>query len=140
MPAFSTVIAEDNKGYCRFLRSIVEQKTHCRIVGEAFDGFEAVLKAEKLQPDIILLDIGLPTLNGLDAARQIRKLSPNSKILFVSQNTDYEVVQAALRLGGHGYLLKSDAAELPVAIETVFRGAQFVSSRLNIVSIFPCAG
>jgi len=110
------------------------EKTQCQIIGEASDGLDAVRKGEALQPDLILLDIRLPTLNGFDVARRIREHSSNSEILFVSQHSDPEMVQAALRLGGRGYLLKSDAAELPFAIKTIFQGGQFLSSHLKIPS------
>jgi ActR/RegA family two-component response regulator len=95
------------------------------------DGLEAVLKAEELEPDLILLDIGLPKMTGIEAARQIRKVAPKSKILFVSQALDRDVAHAALSEGGHGYVLKSDAHnELLAAIEEVMQGKQFVSRRL----------
>src|SRR5215471_10580905 len=85
------------------LREIVcqtlQQRHDLLVVGEASDGFQAVQQAERLQPDLILLDIGLPTLNGIQAARQIRKLSPNSKILFFTQNCSHEIAQGAMRTG-----------------------------------------
>jgi DNA-binding NarL/FixJ family response regulator len=82
------------------------------------DGLEAVHKAEELQPDLILLDIGLPRLNGIEAARRIRKLSPMSRILFMSQESSADVVQVALNLGAVGYIAKVDAgSELLAAVE-----------------------
>ena len=107
------------------------ERTECEIVGEASDGLQAVNQAEKLQPDLILLDLGLPILNGIQAARRIRQLSPNSKILFVSQNSSPEIAHGALQMGAHGYLVKSDTNELTSAISTVLAGAQFISSRLK---------
>jgi two-component system nitrate/nitrite response regulator NarL len=80
-----------------------------RVIGVASDGLEAVQKAEELQPDLILFDIGLPSLNGIEVARQIRKLSPKSKILSVSQESSVEMVQGALSTGAQGYVVKSDA-------------------------------
>jgi CheY-like chemotaxis protein len=101
-----------------------------RVIGVASDGLEAVQKAEELQPDLILLDIGLPSLNGIEVARQIRKLSPKSKILFVSQESSADVVQGALGTGAQGYVLKSDAGrELLEGVNAVLRGEQFVSGR-----------
>ena len=103
-----------------------------QIVGEASDGLEAVQKAEELQPDLIVLDIGLPTLNGIEAARRIRKLSPESKILFVSQESSADVVQEALALGALGYVVKAHAgSELLAAVEAVLQGRQFISSGLS---------
>jgi CheY-like chemotaxis protein len=103
--------------------------TDWHIVGEAADGFEAVQKAEQLKPDLILLDIGLPKLNGIEAARQLRKLVPESKILFLSGLHDPDIVREALRTGASGYIVKSDVgSELTKAIEAVLRGEQFVST------------
>jgi DNA-binding NarL/FixJ family response regulator len=102
-----------------------------QIVCEVSDGLEAVQKAEELQPDLIVLDIGLPGLNGIEAARRIRKLSPNSKILFASQDCAPDVVQEALSLGALGYVLKAHAAtDLLAAVEAVLRSEQFVSPTL----------
>jgi CheY-like chemotaxis protein len=99
---------------------------------EACDGAEAVQQAQELQPDLILLDIGLPTLNGIEAARRIRKVSTMSKILFVSGNRSTDVVEEALSTGASGYVVKSNAgSELLPAIEAVLRGKQFVSAGLN---------
>ena len=78
------------------------------IVGVASDGLQATQKAEELQPDVILLDVGLPKLNGIEAARRIRKVAPNSKILFLSQEVDVDVARVSLS-DGHGYVVKSDA-------------------------------
>jgi CheY-like chemotaxis protein len=100
------------------------------VIGVASDGLEAVQKADELQPDLILLDIGLPSLNGIEVARQIRKLSPKSKILFVSQESCADVVQGALGTGAQGFVFKIDAErELLEAVNAVLRGEQFVSGR-----------
>jgi DNA-binding NarL/FixJ family response regulator len=89
--------------------------------------------ADELQPDLILLDIGLPRLNGIAAAREIGKLSPKSKILFLSQDTDAEIVKAALRAGGNGYVVKWDAGDqLFEAMETVIQGGQCVFRVLRL--------
>ena len=101
-----------------------------RIVGVLSDGLAAVLKAEELQPDVILLDVGLPKTNGIEAARRIRSVAPKSKILFLSQEIDVEVARVALS-AAHGYVVKSDADnELFSAIEAVMQGKKFVSSTL----------
>jgi len=131
MPHCKTLVVEDGDDFRRFLCSTLMERTECEIVGEASDGLQAVNQAEKLQPDLILLDLGLPILNGIQAARRIRQLSPNSKILFVSQNCSPEIAQGALKTGAHGYLVKSDTTELTSAISTVLAGAQFISSRLK---------
>ena len=94
------------------------------------DGFQAIQKAEELQPDVILLDVGLPKLNGIEAARRIRKVAPNSKILFLSHEVDVDVARVSLS-DGHGFVVKSNADnELFAAIEAVTQGRKFVSRRL----------
>jgi DNA-binding NarL/FixJ family response regulator len=93
---------------------------------------EAVQKAVELQPDLILLDIGLPSLNGVEAAREIRRLSSESKIIFLSQESSADVVQEALSLGAQGYVVKIKAgSELLTAMEEVFLGKTFVSSSIG---------
>ena len=95
------------------------------------DGLEAVQKAQELQPDLILLDIGLPILNGLEVARRIRKVSPASRILFVSGNRSADIAEKALRTGANGYVVKSDAeSELLPAVKAVLQGKQFISASL----------
>jgi DNA-binding NarL/FixJ family response regulator len=108
-----------------------KKRVSIRSSPKASDGLEAVQQAEELHPDLILLDIGLPTLSGIEAGRRIRKVSPGSKILFVSQEGSADIVQVVLdQLGAHGYLLKLDAAELLGAIDAVHQGTRFVSSHL----------
>jgi len=107
---------------------MILMKPGLQVVGEASDGLEAVQKAVELRPDLILMDIGLPTLNGIEAARQIRKLAPESKIIFLSQESSAEFVQEAFRLGACGYIVKTRAeSELLTALETVISGKKFVS-------------
>ncbi len=97
---------------------------------EASDGGEAIELAQALQPDLILLDIGLPKLNGIEAARRIRELAPRSKIIFCSQESSVDVVEAAFSAGASGYVVKVDAgSELLNAVDVVLRGEQFVGSR-----------
>ena len=103
------------------------RETRFEIVGEASDGLAGIRQAEELQPDLILLDIGLPTLNGMEAARRIRKLAPDAKIIIVSQESSADVVQT-LSLGASGYVVKTRAAtELLAAVEAVLMGKHFVS-------------
>ena len=131
MPALRTLIVEDYEEFRRFIRSKLQQKTECVIVGECLDGLQAVQQAQELQPDLIFMDVALPKLNGMVALRQIIKVSPNSKIVLLSQNNSAEIVQEALRRGAAGYLLKSDANQLPLAIDAILQGTVYVSSRLN---------
>ena len=133
MPARSigVLVAEDYPPFRRFLVSTIQRWPQLQIVCEVEDGAEAVHKAGALQPELVLLDIGLPRLNGIEAARQIRKLSPDSKILFVSQESSADIVEAAIDTGAQGYVLKADAGrELSAAIEAVLQGQTYVSKSL----------
>lgn len=126
------LVVDDYEPFRRFICSTLGKRPELQIVGEVSDGLEAVYRAEELQPDLIVLDIGLPTLNGIEAARRIRKLSPKSKILFVSQESSADVVQEALRLGALGYVVKVRAGgELVSAVEAVLEGRQFISGGLS---------
>jgi DNA-binding NarL/FixJ family response regulator len=126
------LVVEDYEPVRRFICSTLRKRPGFQIVEEVTDGLEAVQKAEELQPDLIMLDIGLPSLNGIDAARRIRKLFPKIKILFVSQESSAVVVQEALALGALGYVVKAHAgSELLPAVEAVLQGRQFVSSGLS---------
>jgi len=124
------IVVDDYDPFRRFICSTLRKRPELQIVGEVPDGLEAVQKAEELQPDLIVLDIGLPSLNGIEAARRIRKLSPKSKILFVSQESSADLVQEALALGALGYIVKADAGkELLTAVNVVLRGDRFVGNR-----------
>jgi DNA-binding NarL/FixJ family response regulator len=112
-------VADDFEPWRRLLHTILRENPELQVVCEVSDGLEAVQKALELQPDLILLDIGLPTLSGIEAARRIRTLVPNAKILFVSENYSMDIARGTLSAGGCGYVIKSDA------------GRQFVSARLG---------
>jgi DNA-binding NarL/FixJ family response regulator len=109
---------------------MLQHSPEWQIVGEAADGPEGIQKSAELQPDVILLDIGLPKVNGIDAAKPILSVAPHSKIVFVSVELCPELVQGALRTGAHGYVVKSDAAsDLLTAMQTVMNGQRFVGAR-----------
>jgi DNA-binding NarL/FixJ family response regulator len=125
------LVVDDYEPWRRFLRLTLLAGEKFEVIGEIFDGLEAVRKTQELQPDLILLDIGLPNLNGIEVARRIREVSPKSKILFVSEIRDRDVAEEALRTGAGGYVVKSDAAsDLLPAVEAILQGKQFVSSSL----------
>jgi DNA-binding NarL/FixJ family response regulator len=127
------LVVDDFEAWRRFVCSTLQKNPELQVVGEASDGLEAVHKTTELQPDLIVLDLGLPTLNGIEAARQIRKLTPESKILFVTQESSADVVQIAMSSGARGYVLKARAViDLLPAVEAVLEGRQFVSSGLQI--------
>ncbi len=131
MSSRSVLVVEDYEPFRRFIRSRLRKGPELQIVGEVSDGLEAIRKAQELQPGLILLDVGLPMLSGIEAARQIRKISPESKILFLSQECFPDVAQEALRLGALGYVDKTYAGiELLAAVEAVCQGRQFVSAGL----------
>ena len=128
------LVVDDNEPFRRFVRATLSTKPELEIISEISDGLEAVQKALELQPALIVLDIGLPGLNGIEAARRIRKLSPKSTILFLSQESSPEIVQEALCLGALGFVIKTHAArDLLIAVEAVLRNEQFVSSALKAV-------
>ena len=132
MSLIRVLVVEDFEDWRRQVRIMIQARTEWQVIAEASDGSEAVQKAEELKPDLILLDIGLPKLNGIEAARRIRQRSPSSKIIFLSQNSDLDVVRAALGTGALGYVRKTDARrELLPAMDAVLRGKQFVSSSLK---------
>jgi DNA-binding NarL/FixJ family response regulator len=128
MQLFRILVVDDYDPF----RSLVCLTLHRRVefdVIQESDGLGAVWVAQDLQPDLILLDIGLPKLNGFEACRQIRKVSPDSKILFLSQESSDDMVQEALRLGAQGYMHKSDVvSELLLAMDTILQGGQFIST------------
>jgi DNA-binding NarL/FixJ family response regulator len=132
MSAIRFLVVDDFEEWRLLVSTLIEGGPNWQVVGTASDGLEAVQKAQELKPDLILLDIGLPKLNGIEAARQIRRLSPNSKILFLSENRTPEIVAEALRTGASGYVVKSDArSELLIAADAVIQGERFVGKRLQ---------
>ena len=126
------LLVEDYQPFRRFLSSTIQAKLGWNDIHEVADGWDAVKKAQELKPELVLLDIGLPKLNGIAVAREIRKISPDSHILFVSQEASADVVDEALKTGAEGYICKMDAGgELLAAIEAVLRGEQYVSKSLS---------
>jgi len=129
MQKIRVLVAEDFAPFRRYVRSTLSQRPNLQIVGEVSDGEEAVQKAKELKPDLILLDVGLPTLNGIVAARQIRNFMPHVKIIFVTQESSAEVAEEAFNSGGRGYVVKTRAgSDLLAAVDAILKGEQFVSS------------
>src|SRR5277367_4380880 len=126
------LVVDDFQPFRAFVSSLFSKAPELQIICEVSDGLEAVQKAKELRPDLILLDVGLQRLNGIEAARQIRKLALNSKILFQSQETSSDVVQEALSLGAMGYVAKADAgSDLLAAVEALRQGRQFLSAGVS---------
>ena len=128
-----TALLVDDLGEFRAaISSLLRKKPELQIVAEVSDGVEAVEKSRQLQPDVILLDIGLPKLNGIAAARQIREVAPQSKIIFVTQETSADIMKEAIGLGAMGYVIKARVeSELLKAIDLVLEGKQFIGSGLT---------
>lgn len=127
MQSLKILVVDDLPEFRRLICSVLSPKTAFHLA-EASNGLEAVQKASALQPDLIVLDISLPILNGLEVAKRVRNLVPAAKILFCSVESDTELVKVALSLG-EGYIYKPRLQnDLLPAIEAVFRGEQFVSA------------
>jgi DNA-binding NarL/FixJ family response regulator len=133
------LLVDDYPPFLNFVSSLLRQQGDVEVIHEVQDGDEAVRQAQSLKPDLILLDVGLPTLNGIEAAQQIRKLVPDSKVVFLSNECSREIVEEALNLGARGYIQKVFAAkDIPVAIAAVVNGGRFLSSTLaayNLASV-----
>jgi DNA-binding NarL/FixJ family response regulator len=122
---------DDFERWRAFTLKTLKNMPELDVVGEVSDGLEAVRQVENLRPDLVLLDITLPTLSGIEAARRIQQVAPESKILFVTENQSPEIAEAAMSTGALGYVIKSDASsELLPAIRAVLEGKRFISASL----------
>jgi DNA-binding NarL/FixJ family response regulator len=125
------VIVDDYAAWRDHARSALEKEPQFQIVAAVSDGLEAVRRAQELQSDLVILDVGLPNLNGIEAARRILQLVPRAKVLFLSTHGSPDIVQEALNTGANGYILKSHAgSELLAAARTVLTGEMFISQVL----------
>jgi DNA-binding NarL/FixJ family response regulator len=133
MAPLRILVVEDFEPFRRLVVSTLKQRSGSQIIYEVVDGLKAVEKAQELQPDLILLDIQLPKLNGIQAARRIRKVSPHSKILFLTQESSSAIVEECFRLGAQAYLLKSELNhDLLLAVQEILDGKHFASRRLGV--------
>jgi len=131
MPA-RILVVDDFAPFREFTSTVLKNQVGFQIVAEAADGREAIQKARESRPDLVVLDMNLPFLCGIEVARQIRLCSPDSTILFLSGNNDSEVIEAALQTGALGYVLKLDAVDdLLDAAKEVLSGKRFVSRGLK---------
>lgn len=117
---------DDFEPYRLIVSSLLHERSDLQVICGVSDGLQAVEKAQELKPDLILMDIGLPGLNGIEAARRILTLVPGSKIIFLTQESSPEVIEEAISLGAWGYVLKIQAeADLLAAVDAVLQGKQF---------------
>jgi DNA-binding NarL/FixJ family response regulator len=135
--SFRILVVDNYEPWRRYVSSTLEEREGLQVVGETGDGLEAVRKAIELRPDLVLLDIGLSGVNGLEAAKQISDAVPGVKLLFATQDRDAEIMKAALSNGAHGYILKIEANhELLPAINAILHGEKFVSGASESPSTF----
>jgi DNA-binding NarL/FixJ family response regulator len=135
------LVVDDYEPFRRLICSTLQKRPELQVIAEASDGLEAVQRAQELNPDLILLDIGLPKLNGIDASHRMSRIVPAAKIILVTQNNDAETVQAALSNGASGYVLKLDAnSELLPAVDAVLQGDVFISTRVKHGGGIPPSG
>jgi len=122
------LVVDDFEAWRRSIVSIIADDPELQVIHEASDGVEAVQMCQELQPDLVVLDVGLPKLSGLEAARQIRIVSPDSKILFLSVIPSQYVMREALRIGAAGYITKEDALrDLLPAVRAAVADREFLS-------------
>jgi len=126
------LLVEDHTIVRKGLRSLLDKETGIKVVEEAEDGREAILKAEELYPDVVVMDIAMPGLNGLEATRQIKKRFPDIKIIILTMHANEEYILQSLKAGASGYLVKKAApVELISAINAVHKGNSFLSPSIS---------
>lgn len=126
------VLVDDHKLLRTGLKNILEQKSNMVVIGEASDGREAIKIVETLQPDVLVIDVAMPGLNGIEAAKQIHKNNPNVKIIGLSMHSGKQFIQGMFKAGAYGYLLKDgDSDELITAISSVINNKKYLSKEIN---------
>ena len=129
---FKILLADDHVMFRRGIRSLIQRMENVEVVGEAGDGFELLRLLKEVQPHLVIVDISMPNLRGLEATREVKILDPGVKVLVLSMHKEREYLYHALTAGAEGYLLKEDAdGELISAIDTLRRGGTFISPLLS---------
>lgn len=132
MAPLRILVADDHQVVRTGLRTLLESKAGWQVCAEAANGREAVEKASELHPDVAVLDIGMPLMNGVEATRQIRKVSPGTEILILTMHDSEHMIQGVMDAGAHGYILKDDAdRNLLAAVESLRRHKPYLSSRVS---------
>lgn len=132
MSPISVLVAEDHTIVRKGLRALLDDAEDIVVVAEAANGREAVSRSQELQPDVVLMDISMPLLNGLEATRQIKKAQPDTKVIILTVHDNEEYVLQTLQAGAAGYLVKHSApAELVAAIQAAFRGESYLSPTIS---------
>src|SRR5690242_21011346 len=132
MPPLRILVADDHQVVRAGLRALLESKAGWQVCAEAANGREAAEKASGLMTDVAVLDIGMPLLNGVEATRQIRKVSPGTEILILTMHDSEHMIQGVLDAGAHGYILKDDAdRNLLATVESLRRHKPYLSSRVS---------
>ena len=135
MSPYRVLLVEDHEPFRAVLSELLQRREGVQIVGEAADGLDAIRQAEACRPDVVMLDIGLPSLNGIEAADGIRTVAPAAKVIFVTNESSLEVVEHVFRRGAHGYVHKPriDRDMLSV-FDAIVRGGRFVSGGLERIA------
>ena len=132
MNKIKVLLAEDHTIVRKGLRSLLDKESGIKVIGEAEDGRDAIKKTEALQPDVVVMDIAMPGLNGLEATRQLKKRFPEIKFIILTVHTNEEYILETLRAGASGYLVKKAApSELILAIQAVCQGESFLSPSIS---------
>jgi DNA-binding NarL/FixJ family response regulator len=132
MPSLRLLLADDHEIVRQGLRSMLQGQRDCEVVGEAVDGRQAVAMTKELNPDVVILDIGMPTLNGLEATRHILKMRPQTKVLILTMHESDSMIREVLDAGARGYILKTDAGrDLVTAVDSLRRNKTFFTSRVS---------
>ena len=132
MSTIRVLLADDHKMIRAGLRLVLEQQPDVAVVGEADDGRQAVAQAAEMKPQVVVMDVGMPNLNGIEAAAQIKEAQPETSIVMLSMHSDEGYILRALRAGATGYILKDSAeADLVAAVRAVAEGKSFFSPKVS---------